>query len=346
MACFDWISFLKQHRIPYVTEGPNFSKKMRCNVRCPFCGDADPSEHMGVADAGWWGCLRNGAHRGRSPHVLIQKLLGCSIEEAKRLAGTEEKLTPTTDELAKSFEALKRMSGIASVSTPRKLEFLPEFKPLMNDSPFAGAFISYLLERGFREPQIRWLAKNYHLHYATRGPYAYRLIVPVYDRYGTLLTWTGRSIQPDAAVRYKTLRVGGDPDWKGPVALAADKETVLGLPVLYAALNPKVLVLVEGPFDALKISAFGWALGVYGAALFGLNVSPSQVSEVLELSRRYTKVFLLLDRGAELHRLRLASLLATASPEIISVGDAYDDPGDMDGKAVTELALHLLSSAR
>lgn len=346
MSRFDWISFLKQHRIPYVTDGPNFSKKMTANLRCPFCGDADPSEHMGVSAQGWWGCLRNGAHRGKSPHVLIQKLLGCSIEEAKRLAGTTEKVAPTTDEWAQSFEILKRMSGVSPITPAKHLKLLPEFKPLLNGSPFATTFIDYLKDRGFRAPQIAWLAENYHLQYAIRGPYAYRLIVPIYDRYGTLLTWTARSIQPDDALRYKTLRVGGDTsDGRGPVALAADKETVLGLPVLYATSTPKVLVLVEGPFDALKITAFGRALGVYGAALFGLNVSPSQVSEVLELSRRFEKVYLLLDKGAELHRLRLATTLSAASPSIISVGDAYEDPGAMDGKAVTELALRLLSSA-
>lgn len=347
MATFDWLQLFKRHNINYVTEGPNYSRKMQAVIRCPFCGDADPSEHLGVSAGGWWGCLRNAAHRGKSPHFLIQKLLGCSPEEARRIVGVREEGAPTRDALAESFAALKRSVGAETKTTiTRRLELLPEFKPLMNGSPFAEMFIDYLKGRGFREPQIEWLAKNYNLHYATRKRYAHRIVVPVYDRYGKLLTWTARSIRKDATLRYDTLRSSGDPsDGRGPIALAADKETVLGLPVLYAAQNPKVLVLVEGPFDALKITAFGRGLGVYAAALFGLNVSESQVVEVLELSRRFERVCLLLDQGAELHRLRLASLLATASPAILSTGDAYEDPGAMDGGAVTDLALRLVADA-
>lgn len=342
---FDWIAFLKRHRIEYVTDGPNFSKKMLCNIRCAYCGDSDPSQHMGLSSQGWWGCLRNSAHRGKSPHVLVQKLLGCSVEEAKRITGVQEALAPTQDELALSFAALKAsVEEPTEKRRPRRLELLPEFKPLMNGSPFAEPFIEYLRDRDFRRPQIEWLAKNYDLRYATRGPYAYRIIVPIYDRYGALLTWTARSIRPDAHLRYKTLRASPDEDNPdAPVALAADKETVLGLPLLYAARDPRALVLVEGPFDALKITAFGWGLGVYAAALFGLNVSQDQVAEVLELSRRFERVYLLLDAGAELQRLRLASVLSVVSPTILSVPDGYDDPGDMTPEATAKFALEILS---
>lgn len=343
---FDWIRFLTRRGIQYVTDGPNYSKKMQAAIRCPFCGDADPSHHMGLAEAGWWGCLRNAAHRGKKPQFLIQKLLGCSQEEADRIVGIRAETAPTVDELALSYAALKRLSGEeAPRAAPRKLELLKEFKSLLNGSPFAEPFWDYLRDRGFRRPQIEWLAKNYDLRYATRGAYAYRIVVPIYDRYGKLLTWTARSIHPDTRLRYKTLRAtpSEDPDDYGPVALAADKETVLGLPVLYSASSRKALVLVEGPFDALKLSAFGWGLGVYGAALFGLNVSPSQVSEALELASRFERVYLLLDEGAELHRLRLSSVLSVVNPVILRVPGGYDDPGDMPPEAVVTFALNLIS---
>lgn len=344
MARFDWIQLFKRHNIHYVTEGPNFSRKMTANVRCPYCGDADPSEHLGVSDAGWWGCLRNAAHRGKTPHFLIQRLIGCSPAEAHRIVGTREASTPTTDDLAASFAALKRATGTAVAAPPRHLDLLPEFKSLANGSSFAEPFIEYLRGRGFRRAQVEWLTKQYGLLYATKGRYAYRIIVPVYDRYGKLLTWTARSIQSDAKLRYSTLRASGElDDGKGPIALAPDKETVLGLPTLYAARSPKILLLVEGPFDALKLTAFGWGLGVYAAALFGLNVSASQVNEVLELSSRFERTYLLLDAGAEFHKLRLASTLSVVNPTIISVPDEFKDPGDMTPEAIVSFALQLLS---
>lgn len=340
---FDWIRFLKQHGVRYVTDGPNYSRKMQCNIRCPFCGDADPSEHMGLSRYGWWGCLRNASHRGQSPQFLIQRLIGCSPEEARRIVGVQEDAAPTTDDLAESFATLRRSLG-EEASKVTKLELLPEFKPLTSGSVFAEPFWDYLRDRDFRDAQIKWLTEKYGLRYATKGPYAYRIIVPVYDRYGKLLTWTARSVRPDAELRYKTLRATGDPaDGKGPVALAADKEVVLGLPVLYAAPNPKVLVLVEGPFDALKVTAYGRGLGVYAAALFGLNISETQVAEVLELSGRFERVCLLLDAGAELQWLRIASAMSVIAPERVWVPPGFKDPGELTPEAVSQLALNLIS---
>ena len=342
---FDWIKFLERHKIPYVTDGPNFSRKMLCNVRCPFCGDADPSEHMGLSSKGWWGCLRNAGHRGKSPHFLIQKLIGCSLEEARRIVGVAEEGAPTTDELAESFAALLRVTGEKRASErPRELKLPSEFRRLDTQSPFAEPFWDYLYGRGFRSPQIQWLTENYNLQYALRGRYAYRIIVPVYDRYERLLTWTARSILDDAKLRYDTLRSSGDPDdGKGPIALAPDKEVVLGLPVLYSARNPKVLVLVEGPFDALKLTAYGRGFGVYGAALFGLNISDAQIAEVLELSGRFEKTVLLLDAGAELQRLRLSSVLSVVPHEIIEVPQGFSDPGELTPAAIAQLSLDLLN---
>lgn len=342
---FDWIKFFNRYNIKYVTDGPNFSRKMQANVRCPFCGDADPSEHLGVSSQGWWGCLRNAAHRGKSPTYLIQQLIGCSPEEARRIVGVKEALAPTQDELALSFDVLRRMAGQTPLAQekPRKLELLKEFKPLLSGSAFAEPFIEYLEDRGFRRSQIEWLANSYKLHYATRGSYAYRLIVPIYDRYGKLLTWTARAIRSDAKLRYKTLRATPGEDYDGPVALAPDKETVLGLPVLYSAERPKALVLVEGPFDALKLTAFGRGFGVYAGALFGLNVSEAQVAEALELSRRFERVYLLLDQGAELHRLRLASVLSVVAPTILNVPGNYADPGEMSSEAIAKFSLDLIS---
>src|SRR6185436_20537355 len=83
----DWRAFFRRHNIDYVTSGPNASKG-RLQIKCPFCGQDDPSEHMGVSIRGkGWSCWRNAGHRGVSSERLIQALLRCSSEEAKRLIG-------------------------------------------------------------------------------------------------------------------------------------------------------------------------------------------------------------------------------------------------------------------
>lgn len=338
---FNWKSFLEQRRIDYVTSGPN-TKKGNLSIKCPFCGESDPSQHLGINPKnGAWGCLRNKTHRGRSPIRLLQQLLRCTVEEAQRLAGIKERLTPTTDALAESFRALAGGGAQEAARYNGPLKLLPEFKPLLNGSVFARPFVEYLRQRGFREAQLSWVAKAYELCYATKGLYAYRIIIPIYDRYGALLSWTARSISADAQPRYRTLRVSADDD--GPVAKLAANATILGLPLLWRVDNPRVLVLCEGPFDALKITAFGQALGVYATALFGLNVYPTQVELVQQLSERFEKVYLLLDEGTEFQRLRLLDTLSSVGAIPLSVPYGRKDPGELTGAEVVNLSMGLIS---
>lgn len=345
MARFDWPAFLQQNSIEFVTSGPNTARD-HISIKCVFCGSDDPSQHLGISLRGkGWGCLRNSAHRGKSPAYLVQRLLGCSMEEARRITGSEETAAPTRDEFAASFAALQESAGIKTEAPRTKLTLLKEFKPLLNGSPFATHFMAYLMERGYRGPQIRWLAENYKLHYVTQGLYRQRIIVPVFDRYGAVLTWTARTILPDTQPRYRTLRMEPHPDFPNePLALLPANNTVLGLPVLWGAENPRVLVVVEGPFDALKVTAFGHALGVYATCLFGLNVYPSQVEELAGLMRRFERCYLLVDEDAELQRLRLLGSLRGVHCQVLRMPPGSDDPGALPGAEVVRLALGLTTS--
>ncbi len=76
MFRFDWLSFIKAHKIPYVTSGPNTAKN-HISIKCCWCGNDDPSEHLGLSlneNAPAWGCLRNQKHRGQNVMFLVQKL--------------------------------------------------------------------------------------------------------------------------------------------------------------------------------------------------------------------------------------------------------------------------------
>lgn len=339
MPRFDWKRFLTQHKIEFVTSGPNYSKRNLCNIQCPFCGESDHSQHLGIGKNGW-GCLRNASHRGKSNARLVQQLLRCSGEEARRIVGVSEDLAPTTDELSTSFAALQNQLGLGQPAKYNTALALPkEFKPLLNGSPFATPFVEYLSNRGYREAQIKWLAENYKLHYATTGSFAWRVILPVYDRYGTLQTWTARAIQKDVQPRYKTLTVEakeGEPEAK-----IAINNTILGLQVLHSVVNGRSLVIVEGPFDALKLTAFGHSVGLYATSLFGLNVYPEQVSLLQEVASRFERVYLLIDEDAELHRLRLLERLSGLAVTPLKMPLGADDPGEMTGAQVVELAYKL-----
>lgn len=344
MSRFSWPRFLRQHRINYVTSGPNTARDS-LSIRCPWCGEGDPSQHLGISLKGrGWGCLRNASHRGKSSVWLVQKLLGVGEAEARRLVWGDAALAPTQSDLETSFAALQTHAGVSpSSQKPERLVMPKEFKPLLNSSPFSVPFLAYLEERGYRTAQIKWLAERYDLRYATAGLYAHRIILPICSRYGTLLSWTARTIRKDVTPRYRTLRVRPDERHpNAPVALVAANNTLLGLPVLWGADNPRVLILVEGPFDALKLTAFGAQLGLYGAAVFGLNFYPAQLAEIQELAGRFDRVFMLVDEDAELQRLRLLDALASVNCRPLRMPPGADDPGAMSGGEVVKLALELV----
>src|SRR5262249_9671231 len=146
--------------------------------------------------------------------------------EARRVVGVAADLAPTRDEFALSVAALRRLGGAVENTNPLGELRLPvEFRPLLNGSPLSGPFLEYLRQRDFRDAQIQWLAENYDLRYATQGRFAYRIVLPVRDRYGSLLTWTGRAVSPGAEPRYLTLTVDAKGDL--PVARKPINDTIL-----------------------------------------------------------------------------------------------------------------------
>lgn len=327
----DWFAFLRQHSIPYTTTGPNASRG-RVNVKCPFCGPADPSEHMGINlnDKGW-SCWRNASHRGREAPRLIGALLKCSPAEAERINGEGAVALPSDSDLG--AELRKRLGGEEpEVARVTQLSLPKEFYPLTDGSRWSDAFIDYLMSRGYTEARAWWLADTYNLQYAKSGRFAYRLIIPIYDRWRNLQTWTGRAIYPEEELRYRSL--------KREEQVCSPKETLLGLPLLWECPNPKLLVICEGPFDAFWVTTFGRPIGIYGTCLFGLSMSDAQATLLLELKERFRHQTLLLDSAARMQAFKMAGnglgLTYTPLPEDVK------DPGEMPADRLVLFLFDLL----
>lgn len=319
---FDWVRFFEQHNIPYATRGANVGRG-HVNCQCPWCGASDPSQHLSVdlQDRGYR-CFRNPSHRGRSRARLIQALLRCSREHAEDLAGTSRPPLPHNQDVSTKVASLLGVSS-GQQSRSEKLSFPSEFKSLSRRSVLAEPFWAYLRGRDYSDHQIKWLADTYNLQYAVRGPFRYRVIIPVYDSRGNLITWTGRSISPDAEIRYRTLPVSGE----GLTALAPPGELLLGMPVLRDCVGAEALVVCEGPFDALRISAIGHEHGVYGTCLFGLNVSNAQSELLAQLSSQFPRIWVCLDDDARLVVLRILDRLALVNCRWAKLPDGVKDPG-------------------
>ena len=145
-----------------------------------------------------------------------------------------------------------------------------------------------------------------------------------------------RAISADTEPRYKTLSVNNGP------ALASTSNTLLGLPLLWNAPDPRALIICEGPFDALRLVVAGAALGVYATCLFGLRAYPEQRAIFQELEERFPRLYLLIDAPAELQRLRLGRQLSPVQLGALRLPPGVKDPGDLSAVEATSLCLNLL----
>jgi len=330
---FDWKRFLTRHGIEYVTQGPNVGRGA-INVKCPFCGPNDPSEHLGISLSGkGWGCWRNATHRGKSRARLIQALLRCSPQRAEELAGGTV-VTPQDDSFADQLSAMLTGEKLEKVTRPTRLKLPPEFKPLDGTrSKLAEPFLDYLEDRGYEDDELDWVIRSYRLHYCTRGDFQYRIIIPLYDGDDKLISWVGRTIVPDTNPRYKALHVDS--------AIAAPGDTLLGLSLLWSATDTRALVVCEGAFDAIRVSLFGRALGIWGTCLFGLNVSETQSVLMQELSERFAHVYLLLDEDASLQTFRLSQPLGRKC-QLLRLPAGIGDPGELKSATAASLFAQML----
>lgn len=335
----DWIKFFQAYRIYYVTTGPRTTKGW-VEIKCPFCGSADPSQHMGVKLRGRrWHCWRNAQHTGSDPAELIQQLLGCSRAEARALARDGDVTVGLQD-----HEITSQLRAHLGEDAPRRsAEFLlraEQVRPLTDSGVLVEPFLNYLRGRGYTGAMLEWLIDAYDLHYATRGPYRSRIVFPIKDRHRNVLTCVGRSIRRHDELRYLAHPMTQRGNF-AQAALVDTKRMLLGLPLLWRAENPQVLVICEGPFDATRITVLGWSLGVYATCLFGLDMSAEQLAQVIALRQRFPKVVLLLDPTTGFQPFRLANsgldcITGRTPPGV-------EDPGAMSARETLALCTRLLS---
>lgn len=331
---FDWERLLRQYRIPYEERGTSGWIKLTC----PFCAD-DTGSNFGISlDTGGWSCWRNSTHNSKShkPHarrVLIQALLRCDDDTAHTLAwGSSGSVqVPAVEELHDRLRV--KLGGVSRVASPKQLILPREFKPV-GEGQFSGRFEDYLAERGYANNRLEVLLDFYDLHYAVRGDYAHRVIIPVRDSRGHLLTWTARTVSQREELRYKALAK--------EASVVHPQDALLGAQFLGKASNPKVLVVCEGPFDAMWVTVLGHMLGVYGTCLFGLNLSSAQAAQLMGLRQVFPRQVLLLDSAARFQTFRLAH--GGAGLEKLYLPAQYKDPAATPPQGIVDICLRLTTT--
>ena len=329
---FSWVNFLEDHRIRYVTVGPNVARG-NVAIKCPFCGDDDPSEHLGLSKTKtFWGCWRNRSHRGSRPHRLIMQLLGCSYEVADGIVGGGRELS-RFDELAKAF---KRPEGETFVlEGPEVLRMPSDFRRLRNMGS-GSHYVNYLVkQRGFSENEITKLQRLYDLQYCLHGFWRGRIIFPIYFE-GQLVCWTGRSISQRQQRRYLSLSNKKIEGSDQPLALCNIKNLIWNYDNLVKERH-RAVAIAEGPLDALKLDFYGRRLGVRGTCLFGTGVTDQQRLLLADVRKHCEHFLIVPDKGALLNEMDLQAQLNVLSPKILRVPKNVEDPGALNKEQVRKL---------
>ena len=332
---FAWLQFLKVHNIDFVLQGPNVARG-NCNIRCPWCGSADSSHHLGISlEFDSWGCWRNRSHRGRKPHKLIQALIKCSYNEAARIVGDDRIVVLNSDDTFGDMVA-GMMKPVEALPAVKAVEWLPEIRTVAR-AGMLKMFFEYLEDRDYERNEVRDLIRLYDLRCALRGPFKYRLIFPIYMKEG-LVTWTGRAINKDALVRYKTLTHNAEKAEEqglAPATLPID-QTLWNYGALAKTFG-RTLVVCEGPFDALRVDYYGRQHDIRATCVFGTgNISATQIQLLDELAPKFKKKYLALDPDAELTSFQKVGLLDYLGFKPISIGKKYEDPAVLPPRKVIE----------
>jgi hypothetical protein len=323
-SAVNWRSLLSEEGVPFIERGPNV-KRGEINIKCPFCGAADPSFHMGLnLENGWWACWRQRkAHSGKSPLRLLMVLLRVPYWKACEIAGLGEDFVDPDGFTAVAARILARLKGGGEVPAVanRFLAFPPEFAPLSRAAS-ARRHRAYLEHRGF--VFIDDLDEAYDLAHASSGEWRDRVIIP-YQIGGRTVTWTARAIAP-ASLRYRDLSVDE--------SLIPPKETLYNYDCI--AQGGKVLVIVEGPIDALKIDFFGRGVGVRSVGLSTNSLSDEQKFMLQEAEGQFDRILTMMDNASAVSivdSMRMRQELAfIRGVEIVKVPYGKKDAGELSAR--------------
>lgn len=316
---FDWINFFQQHNIHHRTSGPNVGRDGAV-IHCCFCGNADESEHLVVSLSGkGFKCWRDRSHAGKNPAKLIQALLKCSWEQANAIAGQSKSLP--NDFMSKVKSSLVKQEPIQVVS---KLKLPPEFKKFSR-LPSCQIYLNYINSRGFTTKDTL----DYEIYYASQGNYKGRILFTVRQE-GKLVGWTGRTIFPSAMARYKTLT--NDPDKakeNGEIPAPAPISDYLLFQDRLVNTDADTIVLVEGPFDAWKVSILGSYIGVVSTCFFTSTMSKQQENLLHDLLPRFKNRFLLLDQNTFAKATKISNDLSALGIVVKRMPASVPDPGEI-----------------
>lgn len=224
-------------------------------VLCPFHDDHNPSAGI-WKDSGYFRCFRCGVSTNLSR--FLGATLGISDAQAYRLTRGEDDISLLEDNIRRQLHESDRQFKFFS-----KKSFHKVYPPLVPESDQW----KYVVDRGINEDMI----KRFDMRIGKKK-YRNRIILPIYNPEGKLVSYVGRAIIPNIGRKTRKSR--------------SPHQTFFGLFEIVVRFSRKPLlfniVVVEGEFDAIYLQQFGIAAV---ANMGTVEMGP----EKIRLLRKYAK---------------------------------------------------------
>lgn len=238
---FNALAFCNDYNIPFQ------HKREWTNIYCPMCNRRG---YGGIHITGKYWCWKCGGHYFST---VVMHLLNIRKAEAEQIIAAYELHSEFTGYQKKQIEGVKAIAEIGD-----------DLKPLHK---------SYLKQRGFSPA---YLSEKYRIKGTLHAPsdFKYRIMIPIYQG-KRLVSYQGRDVTGDAALRYKVL-----PPEQSVIHY---KHTLYGEQFAdYSQIG-----VVEGVFDQ-------WRMGDGFVCAYGTALTAYQLKRLA----RYDRVFFLFDPGA------------------------------------------------
>tara|TARA_R110001583_G_scaffold2725_24_gene19192 strand:+ start:2137 stop:3063 length:927 start_codon:yes stop_codon:yes gene_type:complete len=263
------------------------------SYHCPFCNHHKPKLEVNFTEN----------KKGYNPwHCWV-----CS-KKGKTIKGLFKSLSAPPEKFFELSKLVKTGSEVEEVIVPTHVELPKEFKPIMGDLDLASKkAYNYLRKRNITKDDIL----KYNLGYCDFGKYANRIIIPSYDKDGSLNYFTARSFEKDPFKNYL------NPDCSRDI-----------IPFELFINWDSPLILCEGPFDAMAIKR-------NAIPLLGKNIQSNLLKKIVQST--VEKIYIALDTDAMKQSLKHCEYLLNQGKEVYLVELEGKDPSDLGFSYFTKL---------
>ena len=263
------------------------------SYHCPFCNHHKPKLEVNFTEN----------KKGHNPwHCWV-----CG-KKGKTIKGLFKLLKTPSENFIELGKLVKTGSQVEEIIVENHVELPKEFKHIIGNYDLtARQAHSYLRKRNITDDDIL----KYNLGYCDFGRYNNMIIIPSYDKDGTLNYFTGRSFEKDPFIKYRNPECSRD---------------IIPFELFINWDSP--LILCEGPFDAIAIKR-------NAIPLLGKNIQSSLLKRIVQSTVK--KIYIALDTDAIKQALKHCEYLLNQGKEVYLVELDGKDPSDLGFSYFTKL---------